>query len=275
MSEPTPHELFERCERFEQASAARASTTVKQIDLGTAYLNSDLSKVWDRNFLWLGPGAAKATAQELIDTTEQVLSEAGVAHRKFLVPAEHLSADTAQDLAGAGWEKSELVTMVLRNRDVGAKSDQVEEMSPEEFVAFNRVITAEFSEADEVVDQLVQLGELMATAANARFFVTIDEGKPVASTHLYSDGATAQIEDVGTLEAHRGKGYSKVLMHHVIADAFENGHDTVFLVAETDDWPKDFYERLGFESVGYTLEFKPEEEKDKDAEKDAQKEKGN
>ena len=252
---------YERCVRFEQTTAARASTTTKQIDLGSVFLNSDLPKVWDRNFLWLGAGALNASAAEIIDATERELGQAGVDHRKFLVAAEHVSEDLARGLAEARWSRTELVTMVLRDAAVGERSAEVVELSAADYAGFNRVITSEFSDSGpEVVEQLVQLGLLMGNAANARFFVANADDKPVAGTHLYSDGSSAQIEDVGTLEGYRGRGLSRILMKHVIADAFDNGHDMVFLVAETDDWPKDFYARLGFEVVGRTLEFKPQDD---------------
>lgn len=253
---------FERCVRFEQATAARASTTTKRIEIGSVFLNRDLPRVWDRNFLWLDAGARNASAKEIMDATERELGHAGVEHRKFLVAAEDVSEDLARSLAEAHWSRTELVTMVLRDAAAGERSTKVAELSPEDYSGFNRIIISEFlpDSEPEVVEQLVQLGLLMADAANGRFFAANADDKPVAGTHLYSDGSAAQIEDVGTLNAYRGRGLSRTLMKHVIADAFDNGHDMVFLVAEADDWPKDFYARLGFEAVGRTLEYKPQED---------------
>ena len=252
-------EDFDRCERFEQATAERASTTVKRVDVGTLYLNGDLPKVWDRNFLWLGPGAEGVAASELVEVTDRLLGEAGVDHRKFLIAAEHLSSDVNKSLIDLGWSRTDLVTMTLRDGSHGERSPDVEELSAKEYEDFNRTIVQEFSDGDpDVVEQLVRLGSLMAKAGNARFFVTKHEGEYVAGTHLYSDGRAAQIEDVGTLEAYRSRGFAKVLMRHVIAEAFDAGHDLIFLVAETDDWPKGMYERLGFKVVGHTLEYKVE-----------------
>lgn len=252
-------EDFERCERFEQATAERASTTVTQIDLGTLYLNRDLPKVWDRNFLWLGPGAAGVDASELAGVTDCLLGEAGVDHRKFLAAAEHVSPEVAKELTDLGWSRTDLITMTLRDASQAARSPDVEELSAHDYEDFNRTIIREFSDGGpDVVEQLVRLGTLMGRAGNARFFVTKHEGKYVSGSHLYSDGRAAQIEDVGTLEAYRGRGLAKVLMRHVIAEAFDAGHDLIFLVAEADDWPKAFYERLGFEMAGLTIEYKIE-----------------
>lgn len=233
------------------------------LDVGTLYLNSDLPKVWDRNFLWLGPGSAGASANDLVETTDRSLREAGVEHRKFLTAEEHMSDDVAGDLTDLGWTRTELATMTLRDRAPGELKANVKELGADEYEGYNRRVIEEFSEGGpDVTDQLVRLGTMMATAGNGRFFVVEEDGEYVSGTHLYSDGQTAQIEDVGTLQAWRGRGFAKDLMRHVIKVAFDAGHDLLFLVAEADDWPKDFYERLGFSVVGHSVEYKLEDSND-------------
>ncbi|CAN5468246.1 hypothetical protein BH18ACT16_BH18ACT16_14020 [soil metagenome] len=32
--------------------------------------------------------------------------------------------------------------------------------------------------------------------------------------------------------------------------ALSEGHDFVFLIADDDDWPKELYTKLGFDSIG-------------------------
>ena len=252
-------EDFDRCERFEQATAERASTTVEELDIGTLYVNSDLPKVWDRNFLWLGPGAVGASAAELVETTDLLLGNAGVEHRKFLSAEEHISNEVARDLVDLGWTRTDLPSMTLRDPSPGELKGNVKELTAKEYECYNRKVVEEFSEGGpDVTDQLVRLGTMMATAGNARFFVVEHEGEYVSGTHLYSDGRTAQIEDVGTLQAWRGRGFAKDLMRHVIKVAFDAGHDLLFLVAEADDWPRTFYERMGFQVVGQSVEYKLE-----------------
>ena len=66
---------------------------------------------------------------------------------------------------------------------------------------------------------------------------------------VYSDGGTAQIEDVATLEAFQNRGFARA---NVLAalEAARADHDLVFLVAAEDDWPKTLYKKLGFDQVG-------------------------
>ena len=64
-------------------------------------------------------------------------------------------------------------------------------------------------------------------------------GDEIASTcELYSDGVTAQIEAVITLEQHRNKGLARAVVMAALDDALAEGHDLVFLVADDDDWPQ-------------------------------------
>ena len=94
------------------------------------------------------------------------------------------------------------------------------------------------------------MDRLYGEIGNGRHFAVRAEGEVVSSTTLFSDGQTAQIEDVATMPEHRGQGYARALVLHALADARAAGHDFVFLVADARDWPKELYRRLGFEAVG-------------------------
>ncbi|MBW3653499.1 MAG: GNAT family N-acetyltransferase, partial [Actinobacteria bacterium] len=63
---------------------------------------------------------------------------------------------------------------------------------------------------------------------------------------LYSDGITAQIEDVSTLTKHRSQGLATATVLRALHEARAWGHEMIFLVADADDWPKELYTKLGF-----------------------------
>ena len=71
---------------------------------------------------------------------------------------------------------------------------------------------------------------------------------------VYSQDGLAQIEDVGVLERFRGRGLGRRLIEHAL-ELVAPDHDTVFITAETDDWPQRFYRRLGFEHVEDRADF--------------------
>ena len=89
----------------------------------------------------------------------------------------------------------------------------------------------------------------------ARFFGVLVDGEVVSYADLYVDGADAQVEDVGTLPEHRGKGYATAVILEAIEQARASGADFVFLVADAEDWPKELYGKLGFDELGHYTKF--------------------
>lgn len=96
--------------------------------------------------------------------------------------------------------------------------------------------------------------ELVAGATNARAFAVLVDGAVVSSCRLFSDGSTAQIEDVATLPEFRKRGYSRAVVSRAITVAVES-HDLAFLLAADDNWPRHWYVRIGFEDAGLLPEL--------------------
>jgi ribosomal protein S18 acetylase RimI-like enzyme len=105
------------------------------------------------------------------------------------------------------------------------------------------------------IAQLLDAKLLSAQAVRARFFAVVVDGQVVAYADLYDDGRTAQIEDVATLDQHRGRGYASALVLRALDEARQSGCDLVFLVSDEDDWPKALYRRLGFDDLGRYVKF--------------------
>jgi predicted GNAT family acetyltransferase len=80
-------------------------------------------------------------------------------------------------------------------------------------------------------------------------------GEIASAADLYSDGRTAQVEDVATAAEFRGRGYATAVVLRAVEEALATGHDFVFLVADAEDWPKELYVRLGFAPLGHTWTF--------------------
>jgi ribosomal protein S18 acetylase RimI-like enzyme len=102
----------------------------------------------------------------------------------------------------------------------------------------------------DVIAQLLDAKLAIARVLEACFFAVLVDGQVVSYVDLYSDGHSAQIEDLATLKEHRGRGYASALVLHALAQARLTGCDLVFLVADAEDWPKELYRRLGFDDIG-------------------------
>jgi predicted GNAT family acetyltransferase len=101
------------------------------------------------------------------------------------------------------------------------------------------------------LDQVIAATGREAQARAARNLGICDEaGELVAMTKLYSDGVTAQVEDVYTVPAWRNRGCARRLIMRAVALAGEAGHELVFIEADDNGWPKQLYARMGFDPVG-------------------------
>src|SRR5205085_1425023 len=69
----------------------------------------------------------------------------------------------------------------------------------------------------EVRDQVVEATSREGRARGSRNLAVCDEdGQPVAMTKLYSDGPTAQVEDVYTVPAWRNRGCARRLIARAV-----------------------------------------------------------
>jgi ribosomal protein S18 acetylase RimI-like enzyme len=156
-----------------------------------------------------------------------------------------------------GWSSEHDVVMThKRAPDREADIDSVEEVEAAELEsAWAEGTRSEPWGTDEnVVRQLVEQRHVLA-AAGARFFAARVNGEIAGMCELYSDGGTAQIESVMTLERFRNRGLARAVVSRALAEARVAGSDLTFLLAHHDDWPRHLYVKLGFDEIGSIYEF--------------------
>lgn len=80
------------------------------------------------------------------------------------------------------------------------------------------------------------------------WYVGYADGEPVAASQLMLlDGDAAGVNFIGTLEAHRGRGYGEAVTWRVVNKAAEEGRSIAVLQASEQGKP--VYERMGFRTV--------------------------
>ena len=109
--------------------------------------------------------------------------------------------------------------------------------------------------SEEVARQLLDAKLLLGDRATTRFFGVPVDGEIVSWADLYVAQGVGQVEDVATKEEHRGNGYATAVVLRAAQEARVEGADLVFLVADGDDWPKELYAKLGFDTVGRLTKF--------------------
>jgi ribosomal protein S18 acetylase RimI-like enzyme len=245
---------LERASVFEEALREAAVERIVPSRFGTALFNDSLPVVWSLNCLRVD--ATTATAEELVAEANRL--QADLRHRRLVVLDESLGRELEDPLRERGWKIDALLFMVPRHEPERPAGDvRIVEVAHEDLLPLRRRILQEWlaETDDETARQVGEMDRLIAEAGDARHFAVRADGAVVSSTSLFSDGETAQIEDVATLPEHRGQGYARALVLHALAAARAGGHDFVFLIADARDWPKELYRRLGFEGIGEKYSF--------------------
>ena len=250
---------LERVTAFLRKVDEGASTSVRSFKHGVAYLNAELPRVYDRNFVLVtDPDAAPA---ELTHAADRLLGGAGLAHRKLVFEPEAAGRRAMGSLGGSGWEYRRLAVMAYHGDgeagDPGAAAKASEVDRQALLPALETMIRMEPWGSDEtdddVVRQLSAADAAIERAVRQRCFARLVDGRVASSCRRYSDGSIAQIEDVATVPGHRQRGYAEAVMAKATGEAAA-AHGLVFLTAVDGRWVKRWYERLGFEQIGLRYE---------------------
>ena len=224
--------------------------SLRQVEFpgGVAYYNPELPLVWDVNFVRVDHPAV-----DLVGSIERLQAAQG--HYKVLIEDPALVAAHGPELIGRGFGQRDLVALA---REPGGTLDpDVRELPYEEVKPFRFEVHMEqlTPPREEVADQVGRVHDRTYERTGERWFVIHDRGEPAGHLIVYSDDGLAQIEDVGVLNRFRGRGLARRLIEHALQLIADEGHDTVFITAEKNDWPHQFYRRLGFEHVEDRADF--------------------
>lgn len=237
----------------------RDAAAERTVDLpwGRALFNDTFNRVYDLNLLQVDRRAGDVAAETLAREAERLHSAAGHEHRHVAVADAALGASLAPGFRELGWQVRRFLFMSQLREPDSPPSAPVRELEEAEHWEAKRSFMTTAPEAydDDVVQQLLERDRLKEAAVDFRRFGVEVDGTVASVCELYSDGSTAQVEDVSTLEEHRGRGYARSTVLTAAGAARAAGCDLVFLVADEDDWPKELYRKLGFDPVGTLHDF--------------------
>ena len=228
--------------------ADMAGERALQSPVGTAVYHDGLPRRLDSNFLRV---EREADSKVIRDEAERL------GRRMIFVPDPELGERLVPNFRERHWRINRVVVMAQRRQPERAGNpDLVREVREEDLrPARTRLNAGHPWGKPEVLEQLFAGKHWIADHVEARFFAVVADGEIASYTDLYQEGPDAQVEDVGTLPEHRGRGYASAVVLAAIAAAREHGAEFVFLVADKEDWPKELYRRLGFDELGYYVKF--------------------
>jgi GNAT superfamily N-acetyltransferase len=248
---------LERCIDFISRMAHRASGKKEPSPYGVALLDPALPEVWSRNFL-LANTELETSASKLAAEADRLLGEGGVRHRKVEVFDADAGARLDPGFRALGWNaECDVIMVARRDPDRRVDTSLVDDVTVDELVPVwtEGWRTDPDVVGEDVARQLVANKRLLGEVVDTRFFAARVDGQVASYCELYSDGSTAQIENVLTLERFRNRGLARATVCRALEEAQYGGHGLIFLIADRDDWPKELYAKLGFDEVGRIWEF--------------------
>ena len=245
--------MIERIHAFMRRAEEGVCDEVLETAHGTAMLAPSLPLVWQVNAIRVED--PRASVAELTAEAEELQEAFG--HRKLVVHDERLGKRLAPKFAKAGWNVFRVLIMLRRrpadlreqpaagaevSRDVGAAA----------LAAFRR--EQPFGWQDEAVRQLAEMDDRYTHVLAARDFAS-PPNDPACACRLYAHDGLGQVDEVGTIEARRGRGHARAAVAAAADAAAAHGCEWVFMVTDAADWPQELYRRLGFDEIGATYEF--------------------
>lgn len=249
---------LERVVAFLRGFDGPAAERVVPYRFGTAYLHSELPRVWSRNYLVADTDLDDASAELLGAESDRILGGACLRHRKVEVYDQQAGTRLEPGFRDLGWEVHCDVIMVAgRDPDRPVDLSMVQEVGVDELEPIWAVgaRSEPHGTDEETVRQLVANKRVVMASRETRFFAARVDGEVASYCDLYSNGGTGQIEAVMTLDQFRNRGLARATVSRALAASAEAGNDLTFLMALRDDWPKELYRKLGFNEIGHVYEF--------------------
>jgi len=224
-------------------------TNVRPSAFGLAVSSKEVPLRRDSNYLLVDRTGASAV--ELAREVERLHL------RAVFVRDERTGARLEREFSALGWKLHRGVIMAHhREPERSSAVGLVTEVEEQTLRPVRRRTTLDYPWGTPVLaDQLLHAKVLISQRVETHFLAVLVAGEVAAYADLYVGDGLAQIEDVLTLEEHRNRGYASALVLHAADQARRAGATLVFLAADAEDWPRQLYERLGFDAIGGYVKF--------------------
>jgi GNAT superfamily N-acetyltransferase len=241
---------------LERRLLERLSTRVEPFEHGTVFLDEEYRDRYVSNFLLADRSIRGLPASALVDDADRILGGAGFAHRNVVVRDDREGSRLAPGFVEHGYVAERNVAMAHRRTpdrgpDLPVEACAWADVRPLLLEQYRREPWADAEIAHAFTEQHGKSERVIG----ARFFAARVDGALGGGCELYVDGPDAQVENVATLQEHRGRGVARAVVLAAVEAARDAGAEHVFIVADDADWPKELYARLGFDRLARTWQF--------------------
>lgn len=247
---PEPGDALGRALAFYASLPVRRAVGIRDVPGGLAVLDPNFPHSRDNNRLVL---VEPVDADTIEATAAEVAGNAGWPHQAAGLLWRGAD-DVAAELARRGWEVEEQLLMARSPAGLSGGDGAEVVAQPEVHQLWDRSWRRDLAglgqQLDQVVAQLIGRERLNDRVVAVSDVAVRQDGRAVATAQLRIDGATAALESVMTDAAVRGRGYGDAVLARSLELAADAGCDLVVLEAAADDWPRHWYARRGFETVG-------------------------
>jgi ribosomal protein S18 acetylase RimI-like enzyme len=230
---------------FERATYARAA----EHPWGLSLRDPRFRRAHMLNQLWV-TATSGVTAAELVAELDALQGD--VPDRVAFLEDDPLGAALAPELQDRGFACEPHLYMALRRpRDRAPAPGLAREATPAEHAALEAAVTRQYPHGSDpavVADLSGARAALRDAVERSLLVIGPAGGTPAAHASLLCGDGVAQLEDVATLTAARGRGLARAVCSLALESAA--GAELTFLVADAEDWPRELYAKLGFDPVG-------------------------
>ncbi|GAB1821632.1 GNAT family N-acetyltransferase [Herbidospora sp. RD11066] len=196
-----------------------------------------------------------ADARDILALADHALSGAG--HRLVEIHHEPTATAVAASLTEVGYGHETNVLM-LHQGPTPPSEPHVATVATEELQEVVRAAwAAEYPQiAPEELDELTERRSALLQDGYDVTFLAIRDGATIVchgDLYVHRASGLAQFDDLITDPSHQRRGHARAIVTEAIHRA---AGLSLFLEADQNDWPKDFYARLGFLPIGTTHAFR-------------------
>lgn len=245
---PTRQVLATRVIGFDEALQNRMCSERRRLAFGMSRRTLDIPKVHGLTCIQLDRPVAWGELAPVIESEQGALG-----HRRLWISRPEAGWGLGPTLVEQGYACQRLGFLVHDRTTLPTVSPLgYDVVDADTFNTYARAFVAEqpWAGDPEVLEQMAQRDARLEARMGARFVMSRDAR---AGCHVYRHGTIAQIEELGVLTEARGQGLATGLM--AAAMQLCQDADTLFVVADADDWPFHWYQRLGFTPVASAWEW--------------------